>query len=313
MIRYFSHNEIDKEKWNNCVRTSLYPTLFADFDFLTAAAPAWGALVEDDYEKVMPLPARSKFSVDYIFTPYGFVRLGIFAKEELTESEVKNFVDSIPQNFKQIDLFMNPKIPYWIVKDCAVEMVSHKLDLSLGYDVICRNFSENTRRNIKKSETFGLKLVTDITVNEIVMLFKNNKGKEANAMASEAEYMLFGKLAEYASRCGWAEVCGVCDGQGNLCAGAIFLKDYNRWRFWFSGRDFSHSESRPLFFLMNEFIKKHSGEPMILDFDGSRDENVARFYRGFGGERFTFPMLNISRGSLLMKCVELYRKVRRVF
>lgn len=310
MIRYIPHNEINKDKWNSCVCQSLYPTVFADFYFLTFAVPSWGALVEDDYEKVMPLPERSKFFVDYVFTPYGFVRLGIFSKEKLTETVVMDFINAIPQRFKQIDLFLNPEIPSGILEGISVEMVSHKLDLSTGYDIISRSFSENTRRNIRKAEAFDLVLTNDIEIYEIVELFKNNKGREKKAFAREKEYDLFEKMAWFAGKRGWVEISGVRDKTGRLIAGAIFLKDFDRWRFWFSGRDANNSEARPLFFLMNEFIKKHAGEKMILDFDGSRDENVSRFYRGFGGERFTFPMLNFSRSAFLVKCLGLYRLLR---
>ena len=311
MIRYYTHNDIDRTKWNDCIRTSLYPTVFADFDFLTFAAPNWGALVEDDYISVMPLPQRSKFFIKYIFTPYGFVRLGIFSQTELSENKINEFINSIPRCFKQIDLFMNPTTELGKVHSTAVEMVSHKLDLSKEYAEISGRFSDNARRNIKKSRQSGLTFNYNANIHEIVELFKNNKGKEKKIKAQHTDYKSFEKTANYASALGLTETICLTDSTGQIVAGAIFLKDYDKYRFWFSGRDNSHNESRPLFLIMDEFIKTHSGEHAILDFDGSRDENVARFYRGFGGEKFTFPMLNISRMPLLSPIVSVCRKLRK--
>ncbi|MCQ2286017.1 MAG: GNAT family N-acetyltransferase [Bacteroidales bacterium] len=311
MIRYITHNEIDKEKWNHLIAHSLYPSVFADYDFLTYVVPDWDALIDDDYAAAMPLPVRKKFGVRYVFTPYGLVRLGIFSAKKLTDKELTDFVSTIPTAFKQIDLFMNPENICPGLKNCSVEMISHQLDLSPSYDELWASFSENCRRNIKKAEKGNLTLTSHVSLSEVLNLFKTNKGKEAHIVTSDAEYQLFEKIANYASEQGWVETIGAIDGEGCTVAAALFLKDFNTYRFWFSGRDFSRSAQSPLFFIMNEFIKKHQNENAILDFDGSRDENVSRFYKGFGGVRFTFPMLQISRkwiGAPLLKWYRHWRK-----
>ena len=35
-------------------------------------------------------------------------------------------------------------------------------------------------------------------------------------------------------------------------------------------------------FLINTYIKQNSKRDVVLDFEGSKDEDVARFYKGFG-------------------------------
>jgi hypothetical protein len=37
-----------------------------------------------------------------------------------------------------------------------------------------------------------------------------------------------------------------------------------------------------MFLLIDEFIKKYSEKNLILDFEGSNMEGIARFYQGFG-------------------------------
>ena len=76
-----------------------------------------------------------------------------------------------------------------------------------------------------------------------------------------------------------------------------------------SGRD-NRLPTKDHVFLINEYIKKYQKTSKILDFDGSMNENIARFYAGFGATRYSFPMLYFSRHFYLHKLVAFYKIVR---
>ena len=105
MIRFLKHSEIDKDRWNKAVSEASNSTIFVDFDFLWLGNPNWCALVEDDYQSVMPLPVRSKLSIKYVYTPFFYNRMGVFSKKDISPDLMKEFVDSIPRKYRQIDLF----------------------------------------------------------------------------------------------------------------------------------------------------------------------------------------------------------------
>lgn len=50
-----------------------------------------------------------------------------------------------------------------------------------------------------------------------------------------------------------------------------------------------------MFLLIDEFIKQYASRNMILDFEGSNIEGVARFYAGFGAKPFNYPALKINK------------------
>ena len=50
----------------------------------------------------------------------------------------------------------------------------------------------------------------------------------------------------------------------------------------------------------------------VLDFNGSRTESVARFYAGFGAERYTYPALNFCNNPLLALPVKFYKFLRNI-
>ena len=49
---------------------------------------------------------------------------------------------------------------------------------------------------------------------------------------------------------------------------------------------------------------------VTLDFNGSRTESVARFYAGFGTERYTYSALNFCNNKLLALPVRFYKLLK---
>nr|MCR4857821.1 hypothetical protein [Bacteroidales bacterium] len=56
-------------------------------------------------------------------------------------------------------------------------------------------------------------------------------------------------------------------------------------------RDNQLSESKPMFLLLDAYIRDHAESDLYLDFNGSSNPNVARLYQGFGSKRYTIPFV----------------------
>ncbi len=50
-----------------------------------------------------------------------------------------------------------------------------------------------------------------------------------------------------------------------------------------------------MFLLIDEFIKDNSGTNLVLDFEGSNIEGVARFYSGFGSKPFNYTSIKLNK------------------
>ena len=67
---------------------------------------------------------------------------------------------------------------------------------------------------------------------------------------------------------------------------------------------------KAMFFLIDEYIRRHAEQQYILDFNGSMNENVARLYKGFGGQPYTFNMLHYTRDFYLGGLIRLYKAIK---
>ncbi|MDR3047257.1 MAG: hypothetical protein LBU51_06545 [Bacteroidales bacterium] len=282
MALYLKHSEIDQHRWNQAIQQASYPTVFAETDFLDIASPQWCAIVKDDYEFVMPLPVRKKWVFSYIFHPNFFPPYGIFSSKIITKELVKEFVDAIPKKYLQADLVFNPTCDFDKFFLTVKKKRTSLLSLSDSYEHIYHSFAENCKRNIKKSANFDLKITHHVDIDNIITLFQNNRGKSKNVTLSAIDYAILQKTGQLLQKKGLLEIIVVENANKNLLAGALFAKDHRRIRFLFSGRDKIFSYKRAMFFLVNYFIKTHENQDLILDFHGSMDENLSRFYEGFG-------------------------------
>lgn len=291
MIRFLKHSEIDPEKWNQAVRNSLSSNVLAEYELLDLLTDGdtWHALVENDYEAVMPLPTRKKGVLKYVYTPFFLPQMGLFSEHEITPQKVADFLYEISKHYVLADVLMNEKTESGHGNH---EFVSHSLSLYLTYNELYSQFHENTRRNIKAAQKQQVRVtVQEEKIADIIALFRTNKGSEEAVHFRENDYARLQHVADYLLKHNLLEVYGVRTMQNELAAGALFVKDGKRRWFWFSGRNNNLSESKPMFLLLDTYIRDHSESDLYLDFNGSSNPNVARLYQGFDGKRYTIPFV----------------------
>lgn len=291
MIRFLRHIDIDKARWDECVKKADNANVYALSHYLDIVHPQWEALVSDDYEAVMPLPSKRKFRISYLFTPFFVQQLGIFSQKELNINDINKFIENIPNRFKAISLRLNEGNLFDGLKDT----VNHRnIILPLNYDAatLRKNYHNNLKRDIKQAENNGIELIYNIDTEIIINLFRRNKGKSVTHWG-DAEYAVLKRLP-------FAFVVGAKIGE-DIEAGACFLEFGNRITFIFSGCSEVGKKQHLLAYILDAVVKKYAGTGKILDFEGSDDDNLARFYLGFGGRAVFYPELKSNRGKFITK------------
>ena len=88
----------------------------------------------------------------------------------------------------------------------------------------------------------------------------------------------------------------VNDLDNNVIAGAIFMCSHDRIIFLFSGSDEKHKDKHALTMILDNVIREFSETQYTLDFEGSDNDGLARFYKGFGATEVFYP--EIKRNNL---------------
>ena len=295
MIRYIDHKDIDKIKWDNCIDHSINGIIYAYSWYLDAVCKEWGALVEDNYVGVMPLPINRKYGVNYIYHPFFAQQLGVFSIHPLTQENIQNFLSTIPPKFKFIEQNLNTSNLFSISGVEVKNNLTHELGLNPPYEKLYKSFSDNIKRNIKKAEKEGVQVSLNISEKEVINLFRKNKGKEVSNLSGK-DYIRLEHLINTCLKKGKAQVWGVKTTKNELCAGVIFIQSHGKVIYFVSASNDKGKSSGAMAFLVNSFIKENATKDLVLDFEGSNDLNLARFYKSFGSKERVY--LFIKRNNL---------------
>jgi hypothetical protein len=162
------------------------------------------------------------------------------------------------------------------------------------YPRIAEKYSGQTKRNLKKSAKSSLSLMKNIKPETVIDLFRENRGK-ALGKWGDTHYNKLKQLMYSAVYKGKGIVYGVFTERNELCAGAFFLKSNHKLIFLFSGSNQVARENAAMTFLIDKVIKELSPSQLVLDFEGSNDPNLARFYKGFGAKEIEYFGLKMNR------------------
>ena len=306
MVKLIKHSDIDFQRWDRCIEESKCALVYGRSWYLDALTnKQWDALVWNGYAAVLPLCFKSKFGIRYLAQPLFAQQLGIFSAEPVTVDMLEMFVSNIPKHYWFIDMTFN-KTNTEAMETNGLKVqrkINVELDLTHSYEDIYPTYSDNAKRNIKKIKKGQLRIEYSSSLTPIIDLFKVEKGHVYNI--SNASYERLCIMFEAGVNMGACFVAQVMDCKdGALLAGALFMISDNRLIFLFSGMSQEGKSQKAMFYLLNEVIKKYSGTSMILDFEGSMDENLARFYKGFGGEETVYTHLQLNRLPKLLRWIK---------
>lgn len=305
MIQYCCHTEINRVKWDDLISQS--GLIYAQSWYLDIVHLDWEALVLNDYEAVMPLTGGNKFGVDYLFQPFFVQQLGIISRRLLSPEQQTEFLKAIPKKFRFAEIRLNESNAF----DKRVQSIEYHrnvvLDMNKSYEMIRANYHTNTKRNLVRAESFDLHLKDDVMLSQIIDLFRADRGMKVSVWG-DAEYARLLRLGEEGLKRSAAFLMGVTDGMGLLC-GALFMQTAGRIVFLFSGNSETGKQKQAMTFMIDNVIQRFANQTVLLDFEGSDDDNLARFYLGFGGEERRYPSCTFNRMMVLGKALlRLWKK-----
>ncbi|MCF0200975.1 MAG: GNAT family N-acetyltransferase [Bacteroidales bacterium] len=311
MIRYLKHSEIDWQKWDDLV--SDCGNVYALSWYLNVVHPNFEALVEienGNYLSLMPLTGKKKFGISYLCQPFFAQQLGVFFREKLTKEKLSEFLQAIPKKYCFAEFRLNESNA---IDDTLQNFENHRnivLDLNGAYDAFRANYHSNTKRNLAKAENFHLQFVDGVGLDAVIALFRANRGAEVKVWG-DREYDVLRHLAAEAMRRDAAFVCGVrAQDSDVLLCGALFLKFNGVVTFLFSGCGPEGKEKQAMTFMLDRIIQRFANQAEMLDFEGSDNDNLARFYLGFGGREVGYPSYTFNRLPWLGKRLLSYWKRR---
>ncbi len=288
-LKHLRNSAIDYARWDACIAQSHNHLAYAFTWFLDIVSPGWEALITENYDYVMPLPTKSKYKIPYLVQPVLTQQLGIFSKNEINDEIVVEFVKEIPYYSYEINLNernFHPK---------ALIFPNYMLSLKQTYEDILSGYSKNNQRNLDKARKLKLKVKFDINISEFLKLYYSTAKEFKPVSQRLIEKLILVGRAEKAIR-----LFGVYSIDNELIAGVCLLQSNQRITYLLPVSNELGKTSSAMFLLIDELIRAEAEKDLTLDFEGSRIEGIARFYRGFGAKNHPYYILKQMRPSFLI-------------
>ena len=275
MITYVPYQQIDRAKYDNCVRQSSDARIYALSWYLDCVTDCWDIFMEGDYQTVMPLPKKSKYGIQYVYTPSWVQQLGLFSLTDISKTIQEDFLKRLSNKFLWIDYHFNSG--QQMSTESFQVKKNYVLDLEAGIDQIQFNFNTNRKRISKKK-------LDDLTIDKkgsLSIFLENYRHQEKSYPVSDDAIDRLARLYQMNPK--HVHVWNVFNG-GEFMAGLIWLKDNNRITYLVP---IAHQRAKKMnvpTHLINELIGDYQGQKLLLDFEGSMLQGVEKFYQSFGAD-----------------------------
>ncbi|MBN2610473.1 MAG: hypothetical protein JXB00_02860 [Bacteroidales bacterium] len=294
MIKYISHNEIDKQKWNACIDASGTGLIYAFSWYLDIVSPGWDALVSDDYSTIMPLTWSEKWGIRYLYPPWFTQQLGVFASNPEGLKQLDEFVDMLPKRYRFVEINLNGNNKLDAVTNGKVTMqTNHEIVLSGSFEELSKRFNRNCKRNISKAEASGIVVNEGITPETFVDFIRNNLEHQLKMLHSK-DYQTLEILIKQVLARKQAEIYGAFDPNGEQYGVALFFITAQRCIFSVCASSEEGKKHQAMYMLVGHQVKKYAGSGKVFDFSGSNIPGIAYFNSTFGAEARFYPRIKIN-------------------
>ncbi|MFM9009265.1 MAG: hypothetical protein ACKORE_11890 [Bacteroidota bacterium] len=295
MIRLLHRKEINTHAWNERVRTGDFGQVFFMTWYLDACTGGdWFALIDGQYESIMPLASRDKLGIDYLYQPFFLRYMGVISGKETDESLRLKFLEAIPERFKFQDFCLHEGHRV-LPEDCVSEERQYqKLSLHAEYPEIELGYSDNLRRVLRKTRKTAFKIRDQYNPEVLVDQFKRHQPDLAKTFRQQ-DYQRLTELMRAASSNATTRCLSISHPDGSIHAGAFFIEACGRLLYLKGFSTPEGKKSGAMHHLFDSVIKEHAGTGLILDFGGSSVKSVSRFYHHFGSSDCLYLRLRANR------------------
>jgi hypothetical protein len=280
---YLQHKEINKTKWDDCIQHAENSLIYARSFYLDAMSPGWDALIDENYNWVLPITKGRKFGINYLFQPHFTQQLGVFFKKE-TIIPWHEIIVLLQKKFRFWEVNWNYStppnlLPSSLKKNAATNFI---IDLSRAYNDIYGNYQNVLKKNLKRANNVGLTYNMHEDYSKAIGFYKKYYSHRLPHLKDE-HFTAFSKICERAGNT--SVVCReAVDVNNKTMSIALLLCDGRRL---YNIIDTTTTEGRKAqanHFLIDSIIKEYCGKELIFDFEGSDVPGIKSFYKSFGAE-----------------------------
>jgi hypothetical protein len=285
-VQILSSKNINRIKWDNCVKNSEHGVIYALSIYLDNMADNWSGIVMGDYEAVMPVPWRKKWGVRYTYDVPFIQQLGWFCQNN--NCNVKQLLRRLFKFVRYGSYSFNfcNKLNY----NNLISNNNFIIHLSAPYNNIYSHYKTDALNNLKKASRYNLTIQPCHI--ELAIKMYENEYRARLLNTTEKDYQNFTALCNALEKQQMVFARQVFDEAANQILGTgLFLRDSRRIYNLMNTTTEQGKLKSANHVLIDNVLKEFAGTGLIFDFEGSDIPGIKQFYEKFGAINQPYPRL----------------------
>jgi len=292
MIRKVRYQDIDFEKYNDCIENSAQKNFYCKRENLDFLCKNWELLVYGDYEAVMPIPFFKKFGIKFVDMPLFCQQLGIFSK--INDNSInQKLVDYFRKKYSIINYQFN----YCNTIADIQEKKNYIIAIQEYAFLRRKKYFKGRKSTVKTAQYLEFR---EIFINSHILDFIN---KNLKGLEKESELEFFIKYLFFLEKNEKLKMYGSYF-QDNLTNLAILTDDSGSYSL--------------LGLINNEDMKEHNGASFLIDrilhdhienkafnFMGGSIRGIEVFFKSFGAELQEYPVIQNSKKDIIRNWLKI--------
>ncbi|MBS1729209.1 MAG: hypothetical protein JSS67_00380 [Bacteroidetes bacterium] len=287
-VHIIPSDQIDQQKWDACIDQSDAPLIYAKTFYLHHMADEWHGVVWNDYECVMPIPWRKKYTIRYTYQVPFIQQLGFFKKK--SGSSTRPFLEVL-QKFCRYGYYAFNYANNIPTPDASLKN-NYILSLST-YEAIAANYSSDLLQNLKKSVQYQLQYHR-VSYEKVIDSFYELYHQKTPHV-SKNDFLNFKKLCSYLHQTGKIHCREVSGAKDETLALILLLQDGNRLYNMMNATPLAGRKMAANHFLIDKTLEEFCNKNLVFDFEGSDIPGIKNFYENFGASLQPYASLQFNK------------------
>lgn len=263
-MKFIERADLNVELWDKLVHESNGSTIFSLSFYLDAVSENWCVYVDENYTKGIALPYTIRLKTKTLYTP-----IYLMYVEWLGDDLPVELIEIFQKHFAVGDFSINNKLDGLKCKEF------------IRQEIVEASYNEQTKRALKRFEKSGLHLVVDTLENDVLRIIESELPTKIASLDKQAIQTLK-KLVPAIAQNGKLKTYAILD--DTLVVGGILTMSFKDRVIYLKGAFIDSAKKNGGMFKCISTLIEENDSVNVIDFGGSRVENVRKFNLNFGAK-----------------------------
>lgn len=285
-MKYFKHQEIDQQAWDDCIDNSQSGNLFCCSWYLNIIHPGWDALIRiqgDQYTAVIPLLGKKKFNIlDFHQSPPLAQSLGPVVRDGFNPPHYESVNTELIRKYVLLHYPASDMLFARQISPNPEIRVNFILSLNKPYHEIYKNYRRDRTYRLRQAKASDLKIRKTSESHNLLNLYSHEVAPKLQGGVNYDSIQKIKEVADFVLETKKGFILEAVARDNISVSAALFILHKDRIVYYKAATNLIGRQTNANTLILDYVIHKFSENKLVLDFEGSTHPGIADYFTSFG-------------------------------